>query len=126
MHLLNPNLVASGQRSLLLGAHHQSVNASRFGHLFHRLFTSKPDFRINFLDLFAVRPRYLHHHIDAFLLNDQLHELTGIELDLVGLLLPIRQFAFDGLARFKPADLIPVIDSTGRASWLLARLLSED
>src|SRR5262245_56235849 len=96
--LLNPYLITSSRRTLLLCPSLPPVRAIHFGS-HRRLFLSlAPSFPVNLRDPLATRSRQLSHDVNALLLDNHLHELTSAQSDLIGMAISARQFAFNRFA----------------------------
>src|SRR5262245_58308093 len=120
--LLDPNLIASGGRSILFGAYNQLEVARRFGYQQYFFTPLWPAFGVELQDLLPIRPRHLHNYIDALLLDDHLQELIGAHTDPIGMLAPAGQLALDRLTCFKRADVLFITAPTPHITRLLIRL----
>src|SRR5262245_28776969 len=121
--LLNPYLITSSRRTLLLWPYRQPVDALRFGYKRRQFLPLAPAFHVKLRDPLATRPRQLRHDVNALLLDDHLHELTGAQPDLIGMAIGARQFAFNCFARLEQARLLLVIGFGDGVTRRLSRLL---
>src|SRR5262245_41622200 len=121
--LLDPYLIASGRRILLLRPHRQPVLALRFGYKRRQFLPLAPAFQVDLRDLLAVRSRQSRHNVNALLLYDHLQELTGAQPDLICMATRACQFAFNCFAWLEQTRLFLVIDFGAGVTRRLSRLL---